>query len=118
MSLTYKIATININGISSRLKIHMLRNFLMRQDIDIALLQEVTKTESPLIYGYDTHLNVGVDHRGTAIIVKELLTLTNIKRLPTGRGIAGLFNDTRLVNFYAPSGAGNRQEREHFFLTI
>ena len=115
MSLTYKIATININGISSRLKIYMLRNFLMRQDIYIALLQEVTKTESSLIYGYDTHLNVGVDHRGTAIIVKEGLTLTNIKRLPSGRGIAGLFNDTCLVNIYAPSGAGNRQERENFF---
>ena len=76
------------------MKIHMLRNFLMRQDIDIALLKEVTTTESSLIYGCDTHLNVGVDHRGTAIIVKIGLTLTNIKQPQSGRGIAGLFNDT------------------------
>ena len=90
----------------------------MRQDIDIALLQEVTTTESSLIYGCDTHLNVGVDHRGTAIIVKEGLTLTNIKQLPSGRGITGLFNDTWLFNIYGTLGAGNRQEENNFFPTI
>ena len=49
MLYTYKIATLNINGISLPLKIQMLNNFLLRQDIDIALLQEVTNNDfSPL----------------------------------------------------------------------
>jgi len=93
----------------------MLRNFLLRQDIDVGLLHEVTNNESSLLYGYETHFNEGVDKRGTAIIVKEGLLLTNIKRLPSGRGIAGLHEDTWLVNIYAPSGSGNRQEREKIF---
>ena len=45
MLYTYKIATLNINGISSPLKMEMLNNVLLRQDIDIALLQEVTNND-------------------------------------------------------------------------
>jgi len=57
MQQTYRIATINIKGISSPLKLHMLRNFLTREDIDTALLQEATQNDYAQIHGYETHLN-------------------------------------------------------------
>jgi len=43
---TYKIATININGISSHVRIKMLEDYLRQQDIDIVLLQG-RKPKSP-----------------------------------------------------------------------
>ena len=83
----------------------MLNNFLLRHDIDIALLQEVTNNDFPPICGSAAFVNEGIDKAGTAIILKEGLSLSNVKRLPSGRGIAGLFKDTWIMNIYAASGA-------------
>ena len=105
MNLTLKIATINTNGISANIKMHMLKDFIQRQDIDITLLQEITNSNFPPMYGYDMYFNEGTDKRGTAIFSKSELTMTNIKRLPSGRGIAALLEDTWIINIYAPSGS-------------
>jgi exonuclease III len=42
MATTHKIATLNINGLSSHTRIAMLGDFIRKQAIDI-LLQEVTQ---------------------------------------------------------------------------
>jgi len=115
MNFTYKIATLNINAISSPMKIIMLTNFLLAQDIDIALLQEVANDDLSNIFGYSAHINEGIEKRGTSILMKEGISVNNIKKLPSGRGIHGLFEDTWIINVYAPSGAEKRQERENFF---
>jgi len=93
----------------------MLNNFLLRQDLGIALLQEVTNNDFSPFCGYAASVNEGIDKRSTAILLKERIFLSNIKRLPSGRGIAGLFKDTWIMNIYAQSGAEKRQERETFF---
>jgi len=46
--MQYIIITLNVSGISSVLKMQMLNNFLFRQEIDIALLQEVTNNDFSL----------------------------------------------------------------------
>jgi exonuclease III len=115
MLYTHKIATLNINGISSSLKLRLLNNLPNGQDIDIALIQEVTTNKFTPFYGYTTYVNTRIDKRGTAILMKEGLSLENVTRLPSGRGIAGLFKDTWIVNIYAPSGAEKRRERKTFF---
>jgi exonuclease III len=115
MQQTYKITTINTNGISSNTRMGMLGDFLRRQDKDIALLQEVTHTSFESIGGYTAIINEGTDKRGTAILAKEDLTRNNIKRLPSGRGLAAMFSGTWIINVFAPSGAEGRFEREHFF---
>jgi len=115
MNYAYKIATLNNNAISSQMKIKMLTNFLLSQDIDIALLQEVANNDLSIIYGYSAHINEGTEERGTAILMKEGISVNNIKKLPSGRGITGLFEGTWLINVYAPSGAEKRHERENFF---
>jgi len=46
MTYTYRIATLNINGLESNNRILMLEEFIRKHDIDIAMLQEVTNTVS------------------------------------------------------------------------
>jgi exonuclease III len=101
MQHVIKIATLNINGISSKTRIGMLEDFL-RQDIDFALLQEVTRADLTTPRRYTAHTNTGTDRKGTAILAKEELVLSDIKRIPLGRGIAATYNGIRIINLYAP----------------
>jgi len=112
---TYKIATLNINGIASRTKLSMLGDFLKRKDIDVDLLQEVTHTEFTTIREYNAIVNEGTDKRGKAILAKTGLHLQNIKRIPMGRGIAAMVQGIWIINIYAPSCAEKGMERECFF---
>jgi exonuclease III len=97
MTHIYKVVTININGIASPTRLKMLDDFLHRQDIDIALLQEVTQPNSYTAIRYTVHMNLGSEGRGHSI-TKDGLDISNIKRLPSGRGIAAAFNGTWIVN--------------------
>ena len=115
MSYTYKLVTLNINGIASNTLIRMLEDFLWRQDVDFALLQEVKHKTIDTIQYYTAYVNAGTNNRGTAILAKKGLPITNIKRIPSGRGIAGTFNGLWVVKVFAPSGAEKRKEREDFF---
>jgi hypothetical protein len=117
MTYIYKIATLNINGIAHCTRLRIMEEILWKHDIDIILLQEVTSTQIETIHWYTKFLNIGAEQRGTAILVKDGLTITHIKRLPSGRGIAGTYNGTWFVNLYAPSGAEKKHERETFYNT-
>jgi exonuclease III len=112
---TFKISTLNINGTAFSTRIRMLGDFLMRQDIDFVLLQEVTHANLNNCSKYTAYVNEGTDKGGTAILVREGLVLCDIKRPPSGRGISGTYNDIRITNIYAPSGAEMRNERELFY---
>jgi len=113
MPYIYKIATLNFNAISSVNRIHLLGNFLSQQDIDIALLQEVTNTNLTCIRNYTVHDNIGTVERGTAILSKTGITITDVTRIPSGRGIAANRFGTRIVNIYAPSGAEKKKRKEN-----
>ena len=41
MADTYKVATLNVNGVSATIRMRMLVEFLHIQEIDIIILQEV-----------------------------------------------------------------------------
>jgi exonuclease III len=115
MSDSYKIATLNINGMTTQPRIAMLEDFLYKQQIDIIFLQEVTRPVFDDIRGFVTHTNIGTSGRGTAILKRNHMQLTNIVCLPTGRGMAAVLKSVSLVNIYAPPGAARRRERELFF---
>jgi exonuclease III len=117
MSGTYNIATLNINGMSTSTKMAMLTDFLHKHAIDIIFLQEVTRPVFDDVRGYTAHVNIGANERGTAILTRDHLTLTDIERLPTGRGMSACLDGITLVNIYAPSGAERRRERDAFFAT-
>ena len=83
----------NINGIQAGTRIHMLNDFCNTHDIDILLLQEVTHEQFDGIINRNVYINVGTDTRGTAIITKQTIQLKNIIRLPSGRGLAGWWDN-------------------------
>jgi exonuclease III len=109
------IATLNINGMTSRTRISMLENFLCAWDIDILIDQEVTKHALHDLWGYSTMYNIAAYGRGTAIIDREVITMENLTRLPSGRAIAAEFKECWLINVYAPSETALRHERETFY---
>ena len=113
MSYSYKIATINIKAISSVNRIRLLGDFLFHQDIDITLLQEVTTTNITCTRNYTVHGNIGTEGRGTAILSKTGINLTDVMRLPSGRGIAANLFGRKIVNIYAPSGAEKKRRKEN-----
>jgi exonuclease III len=110
-----KIMTLNINGMTADTKYEMLTDTLRRNEIDIALLQEVTTNKLDDMPGYNTIYNIGTDRRGTAIMAKKCLEIKDVRRIPTGRGIAAQIGEIWIVNIYAPSGSARRREREHFY---
>jgi exonuclease III len=112
---TYKIATININGIHSTTTTKMLEDFLHINETDVLWMQEVTTTTVKMIRNYTAHVNIGIEGRGTTILYKDCYPFTDIEKLPTGRGIAGMFNDTKILSVYATSGSERKREREEFF---
>ena len=63
----------------------MLEDFLRRQEIDLMFLQEVTHANINMTNQYTAHMNIRTDGRGTAILAKERLILTNIQRIPSRR---------------------------------
>jgi exonuclease III len=109
-----KIATLNINGLTSPTRTAMLEAFLMRQDIDILLIQEDTQPVLNNLSGFRTHYNIGTCRRGTAIVVRDGILLENVTMLPSGRAIAVTVHNMCIINIYAPSGTAKKQERERF----
>jgi exonuclease III len=115
MAGIYKVMTLNIGGIRNASRIAMLENFLRIHEVDIALLQEVVGPQLDTVRGYVVCMNIGSTVRGTAILVRQGLAIEEMKRLPTGRGVAVRVWDQWFVNLYAPSGAAKRAERERFY---
>jgi len=93
----------------------MLEYFLKRHEIDLMSLQEVTHANIHMVSQYTAHMNIRTEGRGTAILAKEGLILTNTQRIPSGRGIAATLHGIRIVNIYAPSGSEKRREMEAFY---
>lgn len=116
MEQVYRIGTININGISTFIKTQMLRDTLRAADLDIVFLQEVKPGINLHFYGYvvyDFPTNEGGG--GTAILLREGITATDVTYLPSGRGVALTVGAVRMVNIYAPSGSSKRRERNIFY---
>jgi exonuclease III len=115
MADIYKIATLNINGLALQSRIAMLEDFICKQEIDVLFLREVMQSILYNIRGFAPYTNICTSGRGTAVLTREHMPLTNIVRLPTGRGMAADLQGVWLVNIYAPAGAERRQERGGFF---
>jgi len=75
---SFKIATLNINDMTSPTRIAMLDALLRRQEIDIILVQEVTYHVLNDFQGYTTKYNIGANRRGTAIMARDGINLENI----------------------------------------
>ena len=115
MADTYKIATLNVNGVSVMMRMRILAEFLHKHEIVIILLQEVTHDDFDVIRGNNVYTNVGIKKRDTAMLTSQTIQSTNITRLSSGRGMAAFCRGVWIENIYAPSGSSNRQEREKVY---
>jgi len=111
----YKVATLNIDGLATPPRISMLEDVLQKQEIDIILLQEVTRPVVDDIRGFTAYTNIGTTEGRMAIQTRDLIQLTNIVCLPSGRGISADFQNVTILNIYAPSGAERGRDRENVF---
>jgi exonuclease III len=114
MTAVVKLATPNINGITTRKSVGMLVNYIRRHELDILFMQEITSTELVNMRGYEAHYNFGTQLRGTTIVARSEFHLTNITTLPTGRAIAADYKGIRLINIYAPPERQGRQKGSNF----
>lgn len=92
-----------------------MNDFVKKQDIDIAFLQEVNTDSFIVPPGYDFLANVGNDNRGTAIVYRLGYNVKNILCESDGRIISAVINNIKCINIYAPSGSQNVKERNEFF---
>lgn len=113
--VSYVIATVNLCAIHSDLKIRMLHNFILANNIDIILMQEVAITDFSLFSGYQAIVNNDEKLRGTAILIRDVIEYSDVRYLDSTRGISVKVNNLRIVNVYAPSGSQNQTSRELFF---
>ena len=95
---TYKIATLNVNGMPATMGMRMLAESLHKQEIDIILFQEVAHNYFDMIRGNSIYTNVGINKHDTIILTRETIQLTNIKRAPSGRGMAAFCRGVWIVN--------------------
>ena len=72
-----KVATLNINGMTASTRVGMFTDIIHRQVLDIIFLQEVANPDILQISGYALHHSVGTTIRGTAILVRNGMNLTN-----------------------------------------
>lgn len=112
---SYTFATINVNAIHNRTKLHSLSAFIRMLDLDVVCMQEVScvNYEFP---GYEAIYNVDERNRGTAILIRTGINVSNIQKSLDSRILTvTLQNAVTVINSYAPSGSNNRTAREDFF---
>lgn len=56
---------------SSNMRMKIIEEFLLKQEIDILLLQDVTQYDFDIIRGYIACINVGTHWRGTSMFARE-----------------------------------------------
>lgn len=114
MDLHLNIMSLNICTIQSQSNLSILLSFLLLHKVDIALLQEVA-TPNFNFAGFEETVNLGPRRRGTAILHRSGLQLSDVTQLPSGRAISARLGDVTVLNVYAPTGSRGRRERDTFF---
>jgi exonuclease III len=85
MQSIIKLMTLNINAIKLDTKVQMLESLLWQQGIDIDLLQGTTTTKLNNMRGYNAVINDGTEKIGTIIMIREGVTITDIKIISSGK---------------------------------
>ena len=106
--------TINVCAITAAPKLDALRCFLHANKLDVVFLQEVA-VPAFNFPGYSEVVNIGEQRRGTAILVRDQLAMSDPVLLPSGRATSVKVGHLTCVNLYAPSGSRQRTERAEFF---
>lgn len=115
MNFVHKVATININAMGVQAKKMLLKEFLIKNDIDVALLQEVQFEDFSFMPSHVAFVNISDTNKGTAILVRASLECSDVLMDPGGRVISVVVDGINFVNVYGHSGSEYRAERDELF---
>ena len=117
----FNIATINIKGAGTQKSIDYLKYFIVKNDIDVACLQEVGKSISSFQHqDYTKIININLNSNcGTAIIYKKNIVIQSQEMDLENRIIKIKMDEVTIINVYAyPRGATYlAEQRNRFFST-
>lgn len=115
MNYVRKVVTININAIAVQVKKMLLKEFIVKNDIDIVFMQEVQFEDFSFIHSHDAFVNIDVTNKGTAILIRKSLNYSQLLMDPGGRVMSVLVDGLNFVNVYGHSGAQYKVERDVLF---
>lgn len=115
MNYSYSIATINLNSINTTVNKGLLKDFVYNHDIDIIFLQEVSYEDFSFIFTHNALVNISLDRKGTAILIRKTFDYSDCIYDPSGRVISVIVNNVNFVNIYAHSGSNLKKERDNLF---
>lgn len=118
MEFSYRVATINLNSSNSAINQGLLRDFVYDHDIDVLLLQEVVYENFSFLPSHFAFVNISSDNKGTAIIVRKTMVISNVLLEPNGRIVSLVVNGVNFINVYGHSGSNYRRECNDLFTNL
>lgn len=118
MEYIYKVATINLNSSNSSINQGLLKDFVQDNDVDVLLLQEVVYENFLFLPSHYAFVNISSDNKGTAILVRKSMNISNVLLESNGRIVSLVVNGVNFVNVYAHSGSNYRRERNDLFTNL
>lgn len=115
MNFVRNISTVNINAITVCSKKELLRDFVVQNDVDIVLLQEVAFDDFCFIPSHHAIVNRSDANVGTAILIRKTIPFEQIIMCPTGRLISVVIGGLNVINVYGHSGSQHSAERDDLF---
>lgn len=115
MNFVRKVCSINLNAISIEAKKYLLKDFVIRHDVDVALLQEVAFSNFSFIPTHHAVVNRSSTNVGTAILIRKTLPFDETLMDPNGRITSIAFDSINVINVYGHSGSQAKAEREDLY---
>lgn len=115
MPFIRKIATINLNAISSPVKKSLLKDFVWNHDLDIIFVQELAFENFTFLSTHTAITNISDDGKGTGILLRNNLVFSNVILNVNGRLSSVTVDSINYINVYAHSGSGFKKERNILF---
>ena len=78
MTFIRKFATVNLNAISSNLKLSLFKDFVWNNDLDFVFVQEVAVENFIYLSSHTALVNISVDGKGTGILIRKNIQYTNV----------------------------------------
>lgn len=115
MPFIRKFATVNLNAISSKLKLSLFKDFVWNNDLDFVFVQEVAVENFNFLSSHTALVNISVDGKGTGILVRKNIDYSNVIMNSNGRITSAEIDGINFINIYAHSGSKFKKERDKLF---
>lgn len=115
MCFVRKVASVNLNAMNVMAKKMLLKEFVIKNDLDVVFLQEVLFDNFGFIPTHHALVNISETNKGTAILVRKSLEISDFILDPCGRITSVVVDDINFVNVYGHAGSQYKAERDVLF---